>query len=168
MSAPDTRLVPFDADSMQKAIMHVRRVNPRLALEMQAAWDAAPADPAEAVHAAIWHRAGELHEQVENEYVTDMTDHRVGGFGVRVGPRNRGREDAMTDETIRGYTPDEAEAVRIKRATDAVCAFDPDAEAYRARTEVWVGVALRFDWNWDAERDLPVDGSARETNEKPA
>lgn len=30
----------------------------------------------------------------------------------------------------------------VRRATDAVCDFDPDAAAYRARTEAWVRLAL--------------------------
>lgn len=30
----------------------------------------------------------------------------------------------------------------VQRATDAVCDFDPDAAAYRMRTEAWVRLAL--------------------------
>ena len=30
----------------------------------------------------------------------------------------------------------------VRRATDAVCDFDPDAAAYRMRTEAWVRLAL--------------------------
>lgn len=35
-----------------------------------------------------------------------------------------------------------ADPVNVKWATDAVCEFDPDAAAYRQRTEAWVRVAL--------------------------
>lgn len=35
-----------------------------------------------------------------------------------------------------------ADPVYVQIATDAVCAFDPDAAAYRLRTEAWVRVAL--------------------------
>lgn len=35
-----------------------------------------------------------------------------------------------------------ADPVYVHIATEAVCAFDPDAAAYRQRTEAWVRVAL--------------------------
>jgi hypothetical protein len=44
--------------------------------------------------------------------------------------------------SLHGYTPAEAFEVRAKHAAEAVYAFDPDAAAYRQRTEAWVRVAL--------------------------
>lgn len=35
-----------------------------------------------------------------------------------------------------------ADPAYVHSATEAVCAFDPDAAAYRQRTEAWVRVAL--------------------------
>lgn len=52
---------------------------------------------------------------------------------------------AELPDVIRGYTPTESFEVRVRRATDAVCAFDPDAAESRMRTEAWVRLALRLD-----------------------
>ena len=46
---------------------------------------------------------------------------------------------------LHGYTPWEALEVRVQHAADALCAFDPDAAAYRQRTEAWVRLVLESD-----------------------
>lgn len=46
---------------------------------------------------------------------------------------------------LHGYTPEEAFEVRVKRATEELCAFDPDAAAYYQRTEAWVRLVLAGD-----------------------
>ena len=55
------------------------------------------------------------------------------------------RRSEPLPDGLHGYTPAEAFEVRVKHATEKLCAFDPDAAAYYQRTEAWVRVVLQAD-----------------------
>lgn len=79
-------------------------------------------------------------------------------------------EQPPAQPDLHGYTPEEAFEMRVRRATDELCAFDPDAAAYRQRTEAWVRLVLAGDLRRELELNPqydqpPVSGDARGVGE---
>ena len=54
-------------------------------------------------------------------------------------------------------TYNEAFEVRVKHATEKLCAFDPDAAAYEQRTAAWVRLVLAADDQRERELNPQYD-----------